>query len=212
MLAACIFSYTVMAYLKKLIGIKSLNTKQCLAGLSPRCCFESYQTAKTLLIFWTRQVPFNRFTSSSIKSVIPSPSNSNFHVITLCKLQFVAAVIPAVSFFLTSGFMYTHFMLILINRCLLNVVFSMSKVLNGQSSPKENFNSLHLSMLFGKPASLNACFPLIHTTTFISNFIKFHSSWDFVACELIKCNGFQISAKKSYEPPYLMPQSKRLKK
>ena len=206
MLAACIFSYTVMAYLKKLIGIKSLNTKQFLVGLSPRCCFESYQTVKNLLIFW------NRFTSSTIKSVIPSPSNSNFHVITLCKLQFVAVVIPAVSFFLTSGFMYTHFMLILINRCLLNVVFSMSKVLNGQSSPKENINSLHLSMLFGKPASLYACFPLIHTTTFISNFIKFHSSWDFVASELIKCNGFQISAKKSYETPYLMPQSISLKK
>ena len=33
---ACIFSNPVMNYLKKIIGTKSLNTKQCLAGLSPR--------------------------------------------------------------------------------------------------------------------------------------------------------------------------------
>ena len=33
---ACIFSYTVMACVKKLDGTKSLNTKQCPAGLSPR--------------------------------------------------------------------------------------------------------------------------------------------------------------------------------
>ena len=32
---ACIFSNTIMPYLKKLIGTKSLNTKQCPAGLSP---------------------------------------------------------------------------------------------------------------------------------------------------------------------------------
>ena len=33
---ASIFSYTIMTYLKKLAGIKSLNTKQCPSGLSPR--------------------------------------------------------------------------------------------------------------------------------------------------------------------------------
>ena len=33
---ACIFSYTIMTYLKKLDGTKTLNTKQCPAGLSPR--------------------------------------------------------------------------------------------------------------------------------------------------------------------------------
>ena len=33
---ASIFSYTIMTYLKKLDGIKSLNTKQCPSGLSPR--------------------------------------------------------------------------------------------------------------------------------------------------------------------------------
>ena len=31
------------------------------------------------------------------------------------------------------------------------------------------------------------------------------SNWHFVACELIKCNGFPISGNKSYETPYLMP-------
>ena len=33
---ACIFSYTIMAYLKNLDGTKSLNTKQYPAGLPPR--------------------------------------------------------------------------------------------------------------------------------------------------------------------------------
>ena len=30
------FSYTMMNYLKKLVGTKSINTKQCAARLSPR--------------------------------------------------------------------------------------------------------------------------------------------------------------------------------
>ena len=34
--AACIFSYAIMTYLKDLDGSKSLNAKQCPAGLSPR--------------------------------------------------------------------------------------------------------------------------------------------------------------------------------
>ena len=67
----------------------------------------------------------------------------------------------------TLGFMYTHVMLILIIRCLLNVVLSMTKALNGQSSPKQNFYSPHLSMLFEK-----ACFSFT-LPFFISNFIKF---------------------------------------
>ena len=48
----------------------------------------------------------------------------------------VAAIIAAVSFFFISGFVYTRVTLILINRRLLNVVFSMmTKKLNGPSSP-----------------------------------------------------------------------------
>ena len=41
-------------------------------------------------------------------------------------------------------------MLILINQCLLNVVFSITKTLNGQIYPKQHFYYPHLSMLFGK--------------------------------------------------------------
>ena len=124
LLVACVFSYTIFIYLKKLDGIMSLNTKQFSAGLSPRiipqvspflpkmspslmllCCThhvwtvplplnlcgkpgddgESYPTTKRFLISPTRKTPFNRFTSFAIKSVIPSLSNSNFHIITLCR-------------------------------------------------------------------------------------------------------------------------------
>ena len=35
--------------------------------------------------------------------------------------------------------MYAHVMLILINQCLLNVVFSITKALNGQISRKQHF-------------------------------------------------------------------------
>ena len=47
-----IFSFTIMTYLKKLIGIKFLNTKQCPAGFSHRIitCFPvspSYQRQQT---------------------------------------------------------------------------------------------------------------------------------------------------------------------
>ena len=44
-------------------------------------------------------------------SVIPSPSNRNNHPI---QASFVAVAIAVVSFFLTSGFMYTHVILILL--------------------------------------------------------------------------------------------------
>ena len=42
-----------------------------------------------LLISLARKIPLNKFTSFFIKneSVIPSPSNSNFHLITLYKLH-----------------------------------------------------------------------------------------------------------------------------
>ena len=47
---------------------------------------ESQSAAKNLLISPTRKTPLNKFTSLAIKNVIPSPSNSNFHLITLQKL------------------------------------------------------------------------------------------------------------------------------
>ena len=126
--AACMFSYTIMTYLEKLDGTKSLNTKQCPAWLCSRIIyhvspFVPKMFPPLMLLYYTHQVwtvppspeplwktqgmgknstqqpkiypfpkpersPFNRFTSSTIKSVIPSASNTNFHVITLCKLDF----------------------------------------------------------------------------------------------------------------------------
>ena len=154
-----------MSHLKKLIRTVSLNTKQCLVGLPPQLYHitpktfmgnlgdveESHPKAKCLLIYSTRKIPFNKFTSSAIKSVIPSSIKWQFLSNYPIQASFSTVVIAVVSFFLTSDFMYRHIMLVLINRCLLNVVFSLTKALNGQSSPKENFYSPHLSVLFGKP-------------------------------------------------------------
>ena len=45
-------------------------------------------TAEYFLISPGRKIPFNRLlTSSATKSVVPSPPNSNFLVITLCNLH-----------------------------------------------------------------------------------------------------------------------------
>ena len=89
---------------------------------------------ENLLISPTRKILLNKLTYFPIKSVIPSPSNSNFHVITpdnfICSCSHSCKII-----FLTSTFMKTHVMLILINQYLLNVFFSMTKALNCQNSP-----------------------------------------------------------------------------
>ena len=90
LLAACIFIYTIMNYFKKLDGIKTLNTKQCLQRLSPRiihqaisfklkmvpilillCYPQQVWTGSPLLasfISSARKIPLNRFTSTAIKS------------------------------------------------------------------------------------------------------------------------------------------------
>ena len=72
----------------------------------------------------------------------------------------------------TSGFMYTCVMLILINWYLLNVVFSMTKALNGQSSPKQNFRSPHLSMLIEKPCFSFCVFSSISYSLFYFKLYK----------------------------------------
>ena len=48
---------------------------------------KSYPTAKNLPICPIRKTPLNRFKSSTVKSFISSPSNSNFQVIILCNLH-----------------------------------------------------------------------------------------------------------------------------
>ena len=83
---------------------------------------------KKLLISRTRRTPR--------PSPYPSP-NSNFHVITQCKIHLQQQSL--LLYHLTSGFMYRYIMLILINRWLLNLIFSMAKALDGQSSSKQSF-------------------------------------------------------------------------
>ena len=130
---------------------------------------EFHLTAKSLLISPTRKTLLNKFTSSVIKNAISSPSNSNFHLITLCKLHLWLQPLLLYQFCINFRFTYRCVTLILINWCLLNVVFSITKALIGQNSPKQNFYSSHLLML---PVSPYACFPFFHTPFFISNFIK----------------------------------------
>ena len=54
--------------------------------------------------------------------------------------SFVVAVISIVNFKFQA--LCVHMSCHLTNQCLLNVVFSMTKALNNQSSPKENLHSL----------------------------------------------------------------------
>ena len=143
-----------------------------------------------VLIYPTRKFPIMKFTSSTIKSVIPSPWNSNFHLVTLYKLHLW--LYPwLLSHFLTSIFMYTCVVLILINRCLLNVIFSMTKALDDQSSFKQNFYSLYLSILLGKLCLSMYLFsffffPLPFLFQTLWNFTWLDSSWDLVAGQLIR--------------------------
>ena len=70
--------------------------------------------------------------------------------------------------------MYTYVMLIFINGCFLNVIFSIRKVLNCQNFSHQNFHSLQCYL--EKPTPLNACFLLFTPLFFNSNFIKFYLS------------------------------------
>ena len=112
---------------------------------------ESYPMAKNLLICTTMKVPLNIFDLhlliSEVLFLLHQQLSSNHPM----QSSFAAAVFFLASVFLNSGLMYTHAMLILINRCLLNLVFSMTKELNGQGLCKKSFHYLHLSMLFGRP-------------------------------------------------------------
>ena len=142
---------------------------------------KSHPTAKHLLIFPIRKIPLNRFKSFAVKSFISCPSNSNFKVIILCNLYLWLKsflLYHILNFRLYVHTCHTNFT----NQYLLNVAFSMTKALNGWSSPKQNFHSLHLSIpslrpslqcYFENPASIITCFLLFHTPFFISYFIKF---------------------------------------
>ena len=169
-----------------LVGTKFLNTKQFPAGLSPRIIPIVPLIIHRKLWRWGR-IPPN---SQKIYSIIPPkkfpllnllfplssmsflpPPKSDFHLITLYKLHFW--LYPWLLYHcLSSGFMHICVMPTLINRCLLNVAFDMTKALNGQSSPKKNFYSLHLPILLGKPCLSLCLFSSFSTPFFISNFMK----------------------------------------
>ena len=94
-----IFSNTVMTYFKKLIGTKFIITKQCPAGLSPKIMpscppkrsLETLEMGENCTqqpkICPARKISLMKFTSSTIESIIPSPWNRNFHLITLHKFN-----------------------------------------------------------------------------------------------------------------------------
>ena len=106
-------------------------------GDSGKC----YSTPKNVFIFPIRKIPLRRFKSFAIKSLISSPSNSSFQVITLCNLHLQLQ--SFLLYHILNFRLYIHTCdANLINQCLRNVVFSMTKALNNRSSPKENFHSL----------------------------------------------------------------------
>ena len=77
--------------------------------------------------FFPSKLPLVKLLSSPIKSVIPYPSNSDFQAYNHpIQASFVAVAISVVSFFLTSG--------AIINKCLLDVIFSVPDASNDQIS------------------------------------------------------------------------------
>ena len=120
LLAAYIFSNTIMINLKKLIRNISLNTKQCPAGLSPRIIpLNSYGKpwgwermpgySQKFTHSPQQKILHNKSTSFAIKIVTPSSSNNNFDLITLYKLYLQFQSLLLHHFNLTSGFMYTPY-------------------------------------------------------------------------------------------------------
>ena len=93
----CIFSNTIMTYLKKLVGTKSLNTKQCPGGLSLRI-ISHYLPKHLWEILGMREnstqhpniysfLPRGKSSLINLllplsKVFFPSSWNSNFHLIT----------------------------------------------------------------------------------------------------------------------------------
>ena len=91
-----------MTYLKSFIGTKSLDIKQCPAGLSPRTIpnyspkqtvmrkpgdgKEPHPTAKHLLIFGTKTKLINKFTSSGVLMIFISLPLLLYHFCTNFRL------------------------------------------------------------------------------------------------------------------------------
>ena len=133
----------------------------------PRDCAEYQPTAKNLKI------------SPSIKIFLKNvhlPLAQQFLSHHSIEALFVAVVIAAIFFFFFKSRLYmnTHVMLILINQCLLNVVFSITKALTGQISPKYHFYYFHPSILFRKLCFCLSLFSSFLKFLFISNFKIFN--------------------------------------
>ena len=117
-------------------------------------------TAKNLLISPSRKILLDIFISHYQKchSFFYIKQQCSSHHPTLYKLHFQLQSLLLYHFFEFRLYMYPHVMLILINQCLLNVIFRITKPLNCQISPKQHFYYPHL---------------FFHTPFFISNLIKF---------------------------------------
>ena len=163
--------------MKKFIETKLLNTKQSPAELSPWIIPLLYQSSYQkclprliLLVASTRYELSCYFSQTfggntvdgkeSHTAVTNSPPgkppsrNRIFHVINQYKLHLKLYSLLLYHFLLTSEFMYTYIMLILVNRWLLNPIFNVTKALNGQNSSKWYFHH-PLSTPFNA-----LCFPL----------------------------------------------------
>ena len=150
----------------------------------------------------SKKILLNRFKYFAIKSFISSPSNSNFQLI----ISLFAELQSFLLYHILNFRLYVHISHAnLTNQCLLIVAFSMKKVVNDWSSPKQSFHSLPPSNAISKTLLLLVLVFLFLTLHFLFqtlwNLNWLHSKWDFVAYGVIKYNGFQISGNKSYETP-----------
>ena len=128
------------------------------------------QQPKIYFIFAIKEIPFNRFKSFPIKSLISSPSNINFQVIILCNLHLQLQSFLVYHFLNLQLYIHTcHANLT--KQCLLNVAFSMTKA-SKLCQAKFTYPPF-LQCYFENPVSIITWFPLFHTHFFISNFIKF---------------------------------------
>ena len=106
LLKAWIFNNTTMTYLEKLVGTKSLNTKQCPAGLSPQK-IPHYLPEHFWETLGMRENPTQRpFTYFAIKSVFSSPWSSNIHLITVYKLRLCMQ--PLLLYYIFNFSLYIH--------------------------------------------------------------------------------------------------------
>ena len=182
-----------MNYLRKLVGTRLFNTKQCSAELSLRIILHY-----SLKHLWeTLRMGKNPAQQPNF-TYFPHQKNAlNKFTLSTTKVSFVAVAIVVVSFFLTSGFMYTCVMLVLLIDVYWMLYLAwqkhwMVKVLPMKSSILPTCQCYFSALPF-----------------FISNFTKLQlTPLQMGLCDLwtnqIKWI-FQISGNKSDETSYLMP-------